>query len=64
MLVKELYVKLIAGEIVKIYSIKQNEDVWLGSVCYIPCKYMLEKVIAIYSTPFCDNYSIITIVIK
>lgn len=64
MLVEELYLKLIAGEHVKIYSIKHNEDVWLGQVCYIPCKYLRENVIAIYSTPFCDNDSIITIVIK
>lgn len=64
MLVKELYVMLLDTENVKIYSRKQNKDVWLGLVCYIPYKYMFETVIAIYSAPFRDNDSIITIVIR
>lgn len=64
MLVKELYVKLLPIDNVKIYSKKQDKDVWIGTAAYIPSKYMFETVIAIYTTPFCVNDSIITIVIK
>ncbi len=64
MLVKDLYVKLLAIDNVKIYSKKQDKDVWIGTVSYIPSKYMFETVIAIYSTPFRVKDSIITIVIR
>lgn len=64
MLVKDLYVKLLPIDNVKIYSIKQAKDVWIGTVSYIPSKYMFETVISIYSTPFRAKETIITIAIR
>lgn len=64
MLVKDLYVKLLPIDNVKIYSIKQDKDVWIGAASYIPSKYMFETLIAIYSTPFRTKESILTIAIR